>query len=87
MARYFFDARNNGTLVVDEVGLDLDDLTAAEREAASALAEMADDMVAGSLRQQLTVEIRETLGTASLRVTLALELICPIVPIVKIRPS
>ena len=87
MAQYFFDVRNNGTLVVDEVGLDLDDLMAAVREAASALAEMADDMVTGSLRQQLTIEIREALGAAALRVTLALELVGPIVPIVSMRPS
>jgi hypothetical protein len=87
MAQYFFDVRNNGTLVVDEVGLDLDDLMAAVREAASALAEMADDMVTGSLRQQLTIEIREALGAVALRVTLALELVGPIVPIVSMRPS
>jgi hypothetical protein len=87
VAQYFFDVRNNGTLVVDEVGLDLDDLMAAVREAASALAEMADDMVMGSLSQQLTIEIREALGIAPLKVTLALELVGPIVPIVSMRPS
>jgi hypothetical protein len=76
MARFFFDVSNNGTLVVDEVGLDLNGATVAVGEAASALAEMADEMFTSSLRQQvLSVEIRGELGTAALRLTLALEVI------------
>lgn len=76
MARFFFDVSNNGKLVVDEVGLDLNGATVAVGEAASALAEMADEMFTGSLQQQvLSVEIRGELGAAALRLTLALEVI------------
>jgi hypothetical protein len=76
MARFFFDVSNNGKLVVDEVGLDLNGTTHAVGEAASALAEMADEMITSSQQQQvLSVEIRGELGAAVLRVTLALEVI------------
>jgi hypothetical protein len=73
MARYFFDVRNDGALAVDEVGLELDDLTAAVGEAARALAERTEEMVEGSLRQELVVEIRSAIGPTMLRVTLTLD--------------
>ncbi|MGO4834826.1 hypothetical protein AB4144_21470 [Rhizobiaceae sp. 2RAB30] len=69
MARYFVDVLNNGTRVLDETGLELDDLKAAIGEAARALA----DMTEGSLRQELRIEIRSTMGEAILSVLLALE--------------
>ena len=80
MARFFFDVRNNGTSVLDEVGLELDDLTTAVGEAASALSEKLEEMVEGSLRQELVIEIRCSSAAPVLRVTLALELIGNIVP-------
>ncbi|BCH32653.1 hypothetical protein MesoLjLc_45830 [Mesorhizobium sp. L-8-10] len=73
MARYFFDILNNGTRVLDETGLELDDLKAAIGEAARALADMTEEMIEGSLRQELRIEIRSTVGEAILSVLLALE--------------
>jgi hypothetical protein len=70
---YFFDVRNNEQLAFDEVGLELSDLRAAVAQAAHALADSADQMVEGSLRQELAVEIRTALHVAVLRVTLSLE--------------
>jgi hypothetical protein len=77
MARYFFDVRNNGTLASDEVGLELSDFRAAVAEAAHALADSADQMVEGSLRQELAIEIRTAPYVAVLRVTLSLEFFGP----------
>ncbi len=73
MAHYFFDVLNNGTRVLDETGLELDDLKAAISEAARSLADMTDEMIEGSLRQELRIEIRSTVGEAILSVLLALE--------------
>jgi hypothetical protein len=83
MDRFYFDVRNNGTSVLDEVGLELDDLKTAAGEAASALAEKVEEMVEGSLRQELVTEIRYLSAAPVLRVTLGLELIGNIVPLAK----
>lgn len=77
MAWYFFDVRNNGTLICDDVGLELDDLKAAVGEAAFTLAEKTEEMVEGSLRQELAIEVRDDLGVFTLKVTLSLELFDP----------
>lgn len=88
MAKFFFDVSNNGKLVVDEVGLDLNGTTQALGEAASALAEMADEMITGSLQQQvLSVDIRGEWGAAVLRLTLALEIISAIPSALEPGPS
>lgn len=73
MTRYYFDVRNNGTLILDETGIELSDLRAAVGEAARALADMTGEMIEGSLRQELRIEIRGALGEAILNVLLALE--------------
>lgn len=80
MPRYFFDVRNNGSLASDEVGLELSDLKAAVAEAAHALADSAEQMVEGSLRQELAVEIRTALHVAVLTVTLSLEFYDALIP-------
>lgn len=73
MTRYYFDVRNNGTLILDETGIELSDLRAAVGEAARALTDMTGEMIEGSLRQELRIEIRGALGEAILNVLLALE--------------
>lgn len=79
--RFFFDVRNDGTVVTDETGLDLFDLQSAASEAASVLAERAEDMFSGVLLKQLSIEVRNSLGTTVLIVTLLLEVIDPVLPI------
>ena len=59
VARYFFDTRDDGSFVQDENGLDLADLEAVKAQAALALAEMARDVLPGSTKRELSVEVRD----------------------------
>ncbi len=59
MARYFFDTRDNDQFIDDDVGLELDDLEAVKTQAALSLAEMARDVLPGSMKRVLTVEVRD----------------------------
>lgn len=79
--RFFFDVRNDGTLVRDELGLDLFDLQSAAGEAASVLAERAEDMFSGVLLKELSVEIRDRYGVIVLVLTLILEVMNPVFPV------
>jgi hypothetical protein len=56
---YFFDTRDNGTFIEDDVGLHLADLDAARTQAALSLAELAHDVLPGSIRRVLSVEVRD----------------------------
>lgn len=59
MPLYFFDTRDNDTFIEDDVGVELADLEAVKVEAATALAEMARDVLPGSLQRNLAVEARD----------------------------
>ena len=59
MARYFFDTRDNGTLIVDDEGVELPDLEAVKVQAATSLAELALDVLPGSIQRNLTVHVRD----------------------------
>jgi hypothetical protein len=58
----FFDTRDNDLFMEDDVGLELPDLEAVKVEAAKALAELARDVIPGSLKRELAVEVRDELG-------------------------
>ena len=62
MPLYFFDTRDNDELIVDDEGLDYPSLEAVKIEAARSLAELARDVLPGSLKRVLTVEVRDALG-------------------------
>ena len=62
MPRFFFDTRDNDLVLEDEVGLDYPDLEAVKVEAARALAELARDVIPGSLKRELAIEVRDELG-------------------------
>ena len=62
VARYFFDTRDNETFIPDDVGIDYPDLEAVKVEAARALAELARDVIPGSLRRELAIEVRDESG-------------------------
>lgn len=62
MALYFFDSRDNDTFIEDDVGLEFSDLEAVKVEAARALAELARDVLPGSLKRELAIEVRDELG-------------------------
>lgn len=48
--RYFFDTRDNGTFIEDDVGVELADLEAVKTQAALSLAELARDVLPGSIQ-------------------------------------
>jgi hypothetical protein len=62
MPLYFFDTRDNEDSIVDDEGLEYPDLEAVKVAAAKALAELARDVIPGSLKRRLSVEVRDELG-------------------------
>ena len=57
--RYFFDTRDNGTFIQDDVGIDFSDLDDVKTQAAVSLAELARDVLPGSIKRVLSVEVRD----------------------------
>ena len=55
---YFFDTRDNGTFIKDDVGIECADLDAVRREAALSLAELARDVLPAVFERVLSVEVR-----------------------------
>jgi hypothetical protein len=56
--RYFFDTRDNATFIQDDVGVECADMDAVKTEAALSLAELARDVLPGSIERTLSVEVR-----------------------------
>jgi hypothetical protein len=59
---YFFDTRDNDHFIRDDVGLEFSDLETVKGEAARSLAELAFDVLPGSSKRELAVEVRDALG-------------------------
>lgn len=62
MPRYFFDSRDNDGFILDDAGLEFPDIEAVKVQAAKALAELARDVIAGSVRRHLSIEVRDEQG-------------------------
>jgi hypothetical protein len=62
MPLYYFDTRDDGTFIPDDLGLELPDLESVKVEAARSLAELARDVIPGVLQRELAVEVRDELG-------------------------
>ena len=64
MAVYYFDLRDGDELVVDEEGMELRDMVAAQDEAARSLAGIAWDAMRsdGTQAQQMAIEVRDVYG-------------------------
>jgi hypothetical protein len=58
---YFFDTRDNGTFVQDDVGIEFADLDAVRAQAAVSLAELAREVLPGSIKRELSVEVRDAI--------------------------
>jgi hypothetical protein len=58
---YFFDTRDNGTFIEDDVGIECADVEAAKTQAALSLAELARDVLPGSIKRVLSVEVRDAI--------------------------
>jgi hypothetical protein len=59
--RYFFDTRDNGAFIEDEVGIELVSLDAVKAQAALSLVELARDVLPGSIKRVLSVEVRDAI--------------------------
>ena len=62
MPRYFFDSRDNDVFIEDDEGWELPDIEAVKVQAAKALAELAIDVIPGSLARHLSIEVRDEQG-------------------------
>lgn len=62
MPLYFFDTRDNDNFIEDDHGIEFPNLEAVKREAARALAEIARDVLPGSMKHNLAVEVRDEQG-------------------------
>ena len=62
MPLYFFDSRDNDDFIEDELGIEYPNLEAVKVEAARALAELARDVLPGSLKRVLKIEVRDSDG-------------------------
>ena len=58
---YFFDTRDNATFIEDDLGIDCTDLEAVKAQAAMSLAELARDVLPGSIKRVLSVEVRDAI--------------------------
>ena len=59
MAWYFFDSRDDGEVVVDDVGLEVAGLEAVKVLAAKGLAELALDVLPGTSERCLGIDVRD----------------------------
>ena len=59
MPHFYFDVRDDGTLVADDEGIDLPDLQSAQEEAARTLAEIIRNEDSGFSAQRLALEVRD----------------------------
>ncbi len=62
MALYFFDTRDDGATLRDDEGLEFGDFDAVRVQASKSLAELAIDVLPGSLRRCLGVDVRNQAG-------------------------
>jgi hypothetical protein len=59
MPLYFFDTRDDGDVLRDDVGLECANLAGVREQAAKSLAELAVDVLPGSMRRCLGVDVRD----------------------------
>jgi hypothetical protein len=62
MPRYFFDTRDDGNIIQDDVGLEYADFRRVKEDAAKTLAEMAEYMLPGTGQRRLAVDVRDEQG-------------------------
>jgi uncharacterized protein DUF6894 len=73
MPHYYFDTRDNESLIADEVGLDLQDVKAARDEAVRGLADLAKDVLPEGTQRTLAIEVKDEFKRPLLRTALAFE--------------
>jgi hypothetical protein len=73
MPLYFLDSRDGDDFIVDDDGVELDDIDAVRNQAALALAGLARDVLPGAFRRELAIEARDESGRPVLRASLVFE--------------
>jgi hypothetical protein len=74
MPRFYFDVREGTRFIPDEEGLEFDSFEAAEREAATAAAEIGRDRLPKGDAREITVEVRNEHRQRVLTVTVSMEI-------------
>jgi hypothetical protein len=59
MSLYLFDTQDNGAVIIDDEGLYLPDFNAVKIQATRSLVELALDVLPGSIRRTLRVDVRD----------------------------
>jgi hypothetical protein len=73
MPRYYFDYRDGGTFLEDDEGLEFDGIERVRDEATRALATAARDAIPGSIRREISIEVRDETRRPILRAALWFE--------------
>jgi hypothetical protein len=74
MPQFYFDVRDGTSFAPDEEGLEFDSLEAAEREAATAAAEIGRDRLPKDNTREITVEVRNEHRQRVLTVKVSMEI-------------
>lgn len=74
MPRFYFDLREGANFIRDDEGLECDSLEVAEREAATAAADIARERLLTRAARGVTVEVRNDHGERVLTVTASMEI-------------
>jgi hypothetical protein len=72
MPRFYFDVREGSRFMSDDDGLEFDELDQAEREAATAAAEIGRDRLPRGDAREVTIEVRNEHRQRVLTVTMSL---------------
>jgi hypothetical protein len=70
---YYFDSRDGESFIEDEDGLQFPDLETARDQATAALADLAKDVLPGSIRRELAIEVQDEYKEPLLRTSLMFE--------------
>ena len=62
MPRYYFDSGDNERIISDEIGVEVASLEEAKTLASAAMAELAKDVLPGSVVRRLVIEVRDDFG-------------------------
>jgi hypothetical protein len=73
MPRYYFDSRDGESFICDEEGFEYPNLEAARDVATAALADLAKEVLPGSVRRELAIEVRDEHKEPVLRTCLVFE--------------
>jgi hypothetical protein len=73
MALYFFDTRDNGSVMRDDIGLEFPNLRTVKTQASLSLAELAHDVLPGKDRRTLGIDVRDDHDTAVMTAELVFE--------------